>query len=153
MKRIFFALLLTTSAFADDVAAIKELLAQARKAHIEKNPDLVVSTFAPDMIMVMNGEVSQVVKEDAIKRFRAYFDAVEFLAWDDIAPPQITISPDGKLAHVVIEKNVHLIVKKDGSKERTRFAWSELWQKTEGEWKLKVVASTRKDLPKEPAKP
>lgn len=74
-----------------------------------------------------------------------YFDRVEFVAWDNIEEPVIKISKGETMAYVIIQKFVHLkIPQPDGSEveSKTNFAWMEVWEKMDGMWKMKAIAST-----------
>lgn len=39
-----------------------------------------------------------------LARLQAYFDRSTFQAWDDIAPPLLRISPDGRMAYKIVQK-------------------------------------------------
>lgn len=132
----------------DLVADRKELLRlheQGRKAHLEKNAELMVTSMADDFTSISNGKISRPKKEDTIQRFQSYFNSVEFLAWDDISEPVIKISQDGTMAHVLVHKRVHLTAKDEKGKkieEETIFAWTSLYEKRAGKWLLTAVTST-----------
>ncbi|MFL5546063.1 MAG: nuclear transport factor 2 family protein [Gemmatimonadales bacterium] len=77
--------------------------------------------------------------------FQEYLDASTFQAWDDIVPPRIKISPDGQMAHAIVQKRVHLTANDSTGKvqpERTRFAWMSVYEKQGGKWRLAAIAST-----------
>ena len=60
-------------------------------------------------------------------------------------PPRIRISPDGRMAWVVVQKRVHLTAPGPGGArvaERTRFAWMSIYEKQGGAWRLVAIAST-----------
>lgn len=128
-----------------DSLAILALHDAARTAHLEKRADLLVSEWADDFVSVSQGGVSAGDRERGRASFQAYFDASTFQAWDDIVPPRITVSKDGEMAYVVVQKRVHLTSKgADGREqaERTRFAWLSVYRKIDGRWKLAAIAST-----------
>jgi hypothetical protein len=98
------------------------------------------------MISVSGGRVS--ISRDrrpSQASFQRYLDSSTFQAWDDIVPPRIRISADGRMAYVVVEKKVHLTTRGANGAievERTRFAWLSVYEKENGEWRLSAIAST-----------
>lgn len=128
-----------------DRAELLRLHEQARTAHLEKRPDLLVASFADTLLDISDGLVSPRTREQNRARFQRYFDRVNFQQWDDIAPPRIRISPDGRMAYVVVQKSV-LLTSQAGSgqpaAEHTVFAWVEIYEKRNGKWTLMAVAST-----------
>lgn len=124
--------------------AIKELLELhnlQRTAHFNRDAKLLVSMFDQNFVEVRNGKVSFLKKEDALKRFQAYFDASTFIEWDDINPPIVKVSDDAMMAYLIVNKRVRLKTKDD--KEVTDvFAWTSTFQKIKGKWMMTSIAST-----------
>ena len=83
---------------ASDRAELLRLHELARTAHLDKRPDLMVASFADTLLDISGGVVSPRTREQNRARFQRYFDRVSFQQWDDIAPPRIRISPDGRMA-------------------------------------------------------
>ena len=144
-------LLLTLSACAPkidltaDRAELLRLHHQARTAHLEKRADLLVAAFADSVMDISRGLVSFRSRAENERRFRSYFDRVDFQQWDDVAPPRIRISPDGQMAYVVVQKSVRLTSAQGTGApkpEHTIFAWVEIYEKHRGKWTLVAVAST-----------
>ena len=123
-------------------AELLEIQALQRRAHLEKDADLLTSVFADDFISVSGGVISRPDREESRGRFQAYFDSVEFLAWDDITPPEIRVSADGSISHVLVHKHVHVRDISTGGERRTEFAWVETYERRQGEWRLTMVVST-----------
>lgn len=123
-----------------------------RQAHVERRADLLVSTFADTFRSISGGTVDAPTRADSRERFQAYFDRSTFLAWDDLAAPIIRISPDGRMAYVIVQKEVR-VTTPDGSgavsEAHTEYAWLEVYEKDDGVWRLHAIAST--DHPGSPA--
>jgi hypothetical protein len=133
-----------------ETLVLLDRVAQEREAHLREEPARLVDLFASDMVMIDEGAVRPVEREQALQRFANYFGRVEFLAWDDLAPPRVSMSRDCTLATVVVEKDVQTRFLDDKGTpmlEHTRFAWLETWARREGTWKIIAVASTRLELP------
>jgi hypothetical protein len=128
-----------------DRAELLRLHELARTAHLGKQADLMVASFADTLLDISGGLVSLRSREQNRARFQRYFDRVSFQQWDDIAPPRIRISPDGQMAYVVVQKSVRLTSQAGGGApeaEHTVFAWVEIYEKRAGKWTLMAVAST-----------
>lgn len=143
MLSIMMALVLTGQepATRDDLAA---LVAQAREAHLNRDAALMVSVFADDMIAISGGEVRRASRDAGRERFEAYFGRVDFMAWDDLEPPIITLSDDGSMATVMVRKLVRVRPRGqvDAPVSETRFAWLEVWRRVNGRWEMTANVST-----------
>ncbi|WP_284349109.1 nuclear transport factor 2 family protein [Roseisolibacter agri] len=133
---------------AADRAALLRLHAEQRTAHLERRAALIVGSQADTMLSVSNGRVSTATRERTRASFQSYFDASTFQAWDDVAPPRIRISPDGRMAYVIVEKRVHVTsASPTGGApvvERLRYAWLSVYEKQGGEWRMTAIASTER---------
>lgn len=149
---IIFAFLMIFSCksetpLSNEKAAILQLLAQERKAHFDRNTELFISEFADSMINVNKGKVTALTKEEHNERVGNYFNAVEFIKWDDIAEPLIRFSDDGSLAYAIIQKEVILSYPDSTGKpfyDTTHYAWTSIYRKKNGEWKVEANISTNK---------
>ena len=139
------------AALAADRAEILRLHERQRAAHLERRADWLVEEWADSLVSVSGGRVSISSADRGRAGFQGYLDASTFQAWDDIVPPRIRISPDGRMAYVVVEKRVHLTTRDSTGRaaaERTRYAWLSVYEKLDGRWRLAAIASTdRPDTP------
>ena len=129
---------------AKDLSALAELQKQEQAAHLQEEPAILVNMLNDTLVQIKNGEVTSFTKDQMTSRFMQYFDAVEFIKWEDSQPPVYSISDDGTMAHVLIRKHVEVSIETDSipTREVTDFAWTELWKKKDGRWKMYVVTST-----------
>jgi hypothetical protein len=128
-----------------DRAELLRLHDLERQAHMEKRADELVAAFSDSFRDVSRGEVTQPAREVTRSRFQAYFDRTTFLVWEDVEPPIIRISPDGRMAYVIVQKDVHVSAPdRDGTpvEEHKIYAWLETYEKENGAWRLTTVAST-----------
>ena len=90
-------------------------------------------------------------RENVRRQFTEYFRGAEFSAWDDLEPPVIRISPDGKMGWMIVRVPI-AYTKKDAadamSKEDTVMAWVSAYEKREGKWLLVANDTTSKTLGK-----
>ncbi len=95
---------------ADESASAKaELLAihqAARQAHFNRDVDFIVAGMGPEFITVHEGNIRVMSREDVRKQFTEYFRSAEFSAWDDLEPPIIRISPDGKMGWMIVRVRI-----------------------------------------------
>jgi hydrogenase maturation factor len=130
------------------VAAMNELLVlhnQARAAHFNRDPELLVSDFADDYTFLGGGKIQKPARDASIARFRSYFNSSTFLEWDDITPPVIKVSDDATMAYVTVHKKVKLLARDEKGAEREEteiYAWLATYRKIGGKWKLTAIAST-----------
>jgi hypothetical protein len=129
---------------AADRAALLRLHEEQRTAHLERKAALLTGSFADTFFSVSRGQVATPSREASTQRFQAYFDQAAFRAWDDLAPPVIRISPDGRMAYVIVQKRVGLL-----STDSTRppdpdtiYAWIATYEKFHSQWRLTALAST-----------
>jgi hypothetical protein len=126
---------------------IIQLLQQEQKAHFDRNVDLFISEFADSMISVNKGKVTIGTPGDNRTRIERYFGSVKFIKWDDMAQPIIRFSDDGSLAYAVIQKEVIVTYPDTLGKtfyDTTYFAWTSIYRKQRGEWKVECNISTNK---------
>ena len=128
--------------------AILELRQSHRDAHFNKNAETFVGTFSDRFVSVNGGQISTPSREENIERFQSYFDAVEFIKWDDVGEPEIRFSDDGTLAYVITEKQVDLTYPgSEGQRylDQTRYAWVAIYRKTQAGWQVECISSTNQE--------
>ena len=133
-----------------DRAELLRLHEQARTAHLDKRADLMVVSFDDSLRSVARGRVTIASPEQNRSRLQAYFDRSTFQTWDDIEPPYLRISPDGRMAWKVVQKRVRLTAPDSGGgpvAEDVVYAWVEIYEKPRDRWILKAVASTDRPGP------
>jgi hypothetical protein len=136
---------------ADESASAKaELLAvhqAARRAHFNRDVDFIVSGMGTEFTTVHKGTIRVMSREDVRKQFTEYFRGAEFSAWDDLEPPVIRISPDGKMGWMIVRVRIAYTKKDAGgstSKEDTVMAWMSAYEKRDRKWLLVANATTSK---------
>ena len=76
------------------------LLADGRRAHLERDADLLAASLADTLVSISDGAVTASPKDSVRAMFGRYFTDASYRAWDDVAPPRIIISDDNSLAWV-----------------------------------------------------
>jgi hypothetical protein len=131
-------------------SASAELLAvhqAARRAHFDRNVDFIVAGMGTEFTTVHEGMIRVMSREDVRKQFTEYFRGAEFSAWDDLEPPIIRISPDGKMGWMIVRVRIAYTKSDAGghtSKEDTVMAWMSAYEKRDGKWLLVANATTSK---------
>lgn len=124
-----------------------ELHEAQRRAHLAEDAAGLVALFADDFSELRDGVLTRPTRAESEARLRRYFDSVEFLAWDDLAPPELRLAADGSLATVAVQKLVRVrTTDADGQPllERTLFAWLATCVREGERWRLASIASTRR---------
>ena len=126
---------------------ILKMLQTERKAHFDRHVDLFMSEFAEGMISVNKGDVTTATKELNKERISKSFGSVQFIKWDDTAEPIIRFSDDGSLAYAIVQKEV-IVTYPDSTgmapNDTTHYAWSSIYRKQNGQWKVECNISTNK---------
>ena len=133
-----------------DRAELLRLHEEARSAHLDKRADLMVASFDDSLRSVARGGVTIASPEENRTRLQAYFDRSTFQAWDDVEPPYLRISPDGRMAWKLVRKRVRLTAPDSAGHpvpEDVVYAWVEIYEKPQDRWVLKAVASTDRPGP------
>jgi len=133
-----------------DRAELLRLHDEARTAHLERRADLMVASFDDSLRSVSGGEVTVSSPDENRTRMQQYFDRSTFQAWDDIEPPYLRISPDGRMAWKIVRKRVRLTAPDSTGRpvaEDVVYAWVEIYEKPQDRWVLKAVASTDRPGP------
>ena len=103
--------------------------------------------MGPEFTTVHEGNIRVMSREDVRKQFTEYFRGAEFSAWDDLEPPIIRISPDGKMGWMIVRVRIAYTKTDAGgatSKEDTVMAWMSAYEKHDGKWLLVANATTSK---------
>jgi hypothetical protein len=116
-----------------------------RKAHLEKNVSLLTGDSSIEFMEINRGLVKTPSTRETEKKFQAYFNAVDFIKWDDVKPPVFQFSDDGTMATTIVEKLVITRQKQDNNRmDTTYFAWLSVYRKIKGKWHLQAIASTNR---------
>lgn len=127
--------------------AIMALHNAQRAHHLNNNAEEFVNQFSAHFYNIDRGRILQPTKEENTKRFSSYFGSVEFIKWDDVREPIISISDDGSMAYTIVEKIVILkYPTSEGTElvDSTHYAWTSIYKKYDGLWKLDCITSTKK---------
>lgn len=116
-----------------------------RKAHLAGDAQLLVSRMTDTLISIQKGQISKASKTQVEQRFSQYFNQVKYRKWDNIAPPVIHISDDGKFASLTVNKitETREAGSHDSTYVTTTFAWTALYRKENDQWKMFSITSTR----------
>jgi hypothetical protein len=130
--------------FAQEEQAIRLLQQQERTAHFNRNIDLFLREFSDSMISINRGTVKYTPPDTLRISIQKYFGQVQFIKWDDLSAPIIRFSDDGTLAYAIIRKEVVAIYADKPGNDTAYYAWTSIYRKTKGEWKLECNVSTNK---------
>jgi hypothetical protein len=116
-----------------------------RRDHLERNVDSLLARIAWPLFDVRKGKISRTSRDEMRSRFADYFRRAEFSAWDDVEPPVVRVSPDGKMAWMIFRVRI-AYTETQPSGKRTKqdsiIAWMSAYEKQNGKWLLTAVTST-----------
>jgi hypothetical protein len=114
-------------------------------AHLQKDVSLLLKDISADFIEVNRGLIKKPAHAESRIRFHTYFEAVEFIKWDDATPPLFTFSDDGTMATSLVDK---LVITKQkallNKLDTARYAWLAVYQKINGKWRMHRMSSTNR---------
>jgi hypothetical protein len=116
-----------------------------RDAHFKRDAAALVASFAPETIYVRDGRVERRSKAENLRRVEKYFASAEFTEWDDLMPPLINVSPDGRMAWMIVRlKGKYTYTAESGAKSTEEFicAWMSAYEKQGSRWVHVANAST-----------
>ena len=126
-------------------AAMDSLLADGRRAHLERDADLLAASLADTLISIADGAVSVSSKDSVLAMFGRYFRDASYRHWDDVQPPRIVLSDDHSLAWV---SRVVCVDREEpapeGGRRRRLFvsAYTATYRWKEDGWRMTTVTST-----------
>jgi hypothetical protein len=135
----------TTQDLAATRAELIDLHDAQRRVHLAEDAAGFAALLDDDFHELRDGRVLHPTRAEKEERFKAYFAAVEFLAWDDLEEPLFHIAEDGSLATVSVRKLVRTREEHEGEPcvTRTVFAWMSTCVRRPEGWRIAAVASTR----------
>jgi hypothetical protein len=132
---------------SSDRARLLQLHAELIRAHVEGRVDLWMSLEAEGYASVNGGRVTFPSLAERRGQRGAYLDATTFTTYRDLREPIVTISQDGSLGWLIAEVEVAGATAGRGGESRTFgdvWAWIELYEKIDGEWRMVGNASNRR---------
>jgi hypothetical protein len=135
---------LSTVDYNSEKKELLKLHQMQREAHLEKNAAKLVSQFSDDFISVNRGAINKPTKEESIAKFSQYFQAVDFICWDDIHPPTFNFSVDATMATSIVDKLVIIKDRQNNKIDTTIYCWIAVYKKHKNKWTLAQMASTDK---------
>ena len=119
-----------------------------RTYHFQKMAEEFARQLSEDHISVNRGRITSLSFDENVVRLNKYFEVVDFVKWDDLAPPQIRFSDDLSLAYTIVDKEVVVTYQDDSGEELTElthFAWVAIYRRSGDTWTIECVASTNEE--------
>ena len=128
-----------------EVQTLLELHEQSRAAHFATDVEAAVADLAEEQIVVRDGAVRRMRKEDVRQTMTGYFAGATFHEWDDIEPPIVKVSDDASIAWMMTNTKVRLAkAGDDGNESETAFVYAGIltYEKRDGRWVRTANVST-----------
>jgi len=135
---------MTTQATDPDVAALLELHARDRQAHLTGDADLLTSGMADHIWEASRGQLTRLPRDDVRERFAAYFATVSYSVWDDLVQPHVAVSADRSAAWMAIHIEAKVAPRDGGDVMPRGFdsSWIATYEKQDGKWLMVAIASS-----------
>jgi len=137
-----------------DRAALLKLHAQDRDGHLKGDAEQLTAPLAPMFTEVVGGHATVMSRDDAKQHFAEYLKSVKFTHWDDAADPVIRISPDGKMAYMIVQTKAE-VAAIDHPETKRAFLNSAIqtFEKGPTGWQMTAIAATVGNIPGAPKAP
>lgn len=128
------------SARVDLEAVRRELLAvheSGRLAHFKADPGLLAADGGETFLTVTRGKVDRVTPAQERDFFEGYFRGARYEEWDDLEPPVVRVSDDGRLGWIISRARVKRTSPgADGTPQERTFVYAGImtYEKSEGRW-------------------
>jgi hypothetical protein len=135
----------TTAAQRQGVAELLAIHKADRRAHFDRDVAAMVGQIGPELLDVRDGRVTRLPRDSVRAHFAAYFRTAKFLAWDDLEPPVVEVSPDGQNAWMVVRTRIAYDETNAAGTtvpHQSTEAWMSAYHKRAGRWVLVAVTST-----------
>ena len=126
-------------------AELLSLHKEERRAHFSHDVEGLLGHIAAQLLDVRDGRINRTSREDVRNRFLEYFKQSQFSVWDDVEPPIVHASSDGKIGWMIVRVRI-AYTKTDASGKRTSEnivgAWMSAYEKLNEKWVMTAVTST-----------
>lgn len=129
--------------YEEDIAELQNIHIRDRQAHFDTNVREAISFFDDSYVYVRDGTISHLPVAELEPIYADYFQGAVFHEWDDLEPPIIHISGDGKMAWVV--ETFRIRMSRSEGEQKTEltsvYAGMTVYEKIDGKW-LRVANSS-----------
>ncbi len=124
-------------------AAILRLYETTRRGHREGDAAKLLAQYAPRWDDLRDGTVVVRTIDEELRRIADHLVGTHYVAWNDVNPPRVEVSPDGTMAWLLGEVRARSIQKQPDGSEREiayRCAWLQVYARRDGRWAAIVNA-------------
>jgi hypothetical protein len=127
-----------------DRQALLQLHELERRAHLEGSARLLADAFADDVWEASRGQLTRISRGDLEQRFAAYFDQVRYSMWEDVQPPHVAITDDGRHAWIAVQIEGRLRPAHDATAEERVFtsSWIANYERSADRWVMVGISSS-----------
>lgn len=114
-----------------------------RRAHFDHDVKFLLVHVAPQLLDVRDGKVNRMSRDDVRDKFEKYFKQSQFSAWDDVEPPIVRASSDGKIGWMIVPVRIaYNETDASGRKisQNTVGAWMSAYEKQNGTWVMTAAS-------------
>jgi hypothetical protein len=115
-----------------------------RRAHFAHDVNALLAHTAARVVDVRKGKITVLSRDDLGNRFAEYFRRADFSAWDDVQPPIVHVSSDGRTGWMIVRVRISYTDTEPAGKKTMHdetMAWMSAYEKQNGVWMMTAVTS------------
>ncbi len=120
--------------------------AELIRAHLENDLEAWLDLESDFQTVISQGEILHPTRAERAVQRSAYLESTRFTRYEDLIDPVAVVSEDGSLGWVSCQVRVEGVQTDEDGTERelaSTWAWIELYEKSEGRWRLVGNVSNR----------
>jgi len=103
------------------LAGLYRLHAETLLAHCEGDAAAFASLMADEGTIVQSGKISHITNENLRERFSGVFQAVDYMAYENLSVPEIRLSDDGSLGWIIAHVKPQTV---DAQEQESETIWT-----------------------------
>jgi hypothetical protein len=123
------------------LAGLYRLHAETLLAHCEGDAAAFASLMADEGTIVQSGKISHITNENLRERFSGVFQAVDYMAYENLSVPEIRLSDDGSLGWIIAHVKPQTVDAQEQESE-TIWTWMMGAALTDSGYKWHVLSSS-----------
>jgi hypothetical protein len=116
-----------------------------RRAHFKHDIPALLEHVGPQLLDIRDGRITRLSRQEVRARFTEYFQDAQFSAWEDLEPPVVRVSEDGRLAWMAVRVRITFTQTNPNGKKilsDSVMAWMSAYERQGKNWIMTAVTST-----------
>ena len=139
---LLFVSLNTVAQSNSDQQALLRVHVRDREAHMKGDANLLTADTASEIVDVGRGEFKRTTRDEVREHFATFFKQAKYSSYEDVTPPIIHISSDGRSAFMAVQIRAKLTISDPGKPPQDldfQTAWLATYEKQNGKWLMVAI--------------